>query len=310
MAARNGKGVAAFFSTLSLGLEIFKRFLGIIKGVLSSLAIWSGIIAAIPGAQIMATVAAFCGTIAYYIGLAMSGITTLRILLDSIAQMANTNPALFSELAGETTKSTATLGIEAASYGLTQVGFTEARDAVKERDVFDKDALMDPSRMVGNLEDMAIGKDAPSAWSDTWFQDKTTLAAGVVSDGIVSGGGAAGVAASKASVGNAEMKYGGAVNPNRKIGKDSRKTAEASSEETALIMQSYKTTRTKAQKMGISFVPVVRKFASEPVPQTTIQSDAVSEKDKETAGKIPEVGQKIGDSAGIIAEGLEEMQEK
>ena len=309
MAARDGKGVGPFFSTLSLGLEIFKRFLGIIKGVLSSLAIWSGIIAAIPGAQVMATVAAFCGTIAYYIGLAMSSITTLRIMFDSIAQMANTNPALFSELAGETTKSAATLGIEGASYGLS-VGYAEARDAVQDRDVFDKDALVDPSRMVGNLEELASGKDAPSALSDAWFQDKTTLAAGVVSDSIVTGGGAAGLAAGKASVDNAEMKYGGAVNPNRKIGKDTSKSAEATTEESALIMQSYKTTRTKAKKMGIGFVPVVRKFATEPVPQTTIQSEEVSAKDKETAGKIPEIGGMIGDSAGTVVEALEDMQNK
>ena len=33
-------------------------------------------------------------------------------------------------------------------------------------------------------------------------------------------------------------------------------------------------------------------------------------KDKETAGKIPEIGGMIGDSAGTVVEALEDMQNK
>lgn len=311
MAARKSNGIPGFFSSLSLGLEIFKRFLGIIKGVLSSLAIWSGIIAAIPGAQVMATVAAFCGTIAYYIGLAMSSITGLRLLLDGVAQMTNTNPALFAELSGETTRSAATLGIEGAAFANTEVGFAEARDKVNDRKIFDAPALGDPSKMLSNMETLNKGTEGMGIMTntDTWMRDKSILASGVVSEGIISGGGLNAVAG-KASVDNADMKYNETINPNRRIGQDTKKKATASDEETALIMASYKTTKKKAKKIGVSFVPVVKKFAGEPVPQPTITSDEISEKDKESAGKVPELGNMVTDGAATMAEGLEEMIKK
>lgn len=304
MDARKGMGTAGgIFSALSLGLEAGKRFLGFVKGIFSSLGIWSGLLTAV--APPMAAVAAWCGTISYYIGLVMSSITVLRGLLNGVAQMMNDNPALFSELAGETKKSAVSTFTEGGSFAVGTVGINIAREKITGEDKFQAENLIDPSKM---LSSKLNPTDGPELSMTTKIEDMSTQAGGVIGANALIGGAAnAGLSNADKSMANNNMKYNQSINKNRRIGKDGRKTASAGSAETKLIEESYATTKEKASKSGAKLIPLVKKFSKANAPSTTLSGEQVNEKDKENNALVPAVSEAVTGVAGELSKGLEEI---
>ena len=304
MAERKGMGtMGGLFSGLSLGLEVGKRFLGFVKGIFSSLGIWSALLAGV--APPMAAVAAWCGTISYWIGIVMSSITVLRGLLNGVAQVMNDNPALFSELAGETKKSAVNTFTEGGSFAVGTVGINIAREQITGQDKFDSEALIDPTKMLSNKLNPTEG---PELSMNTKMQDMSTQAGGIIGANAVIGGAAnAGLTNADKSMGNNNMKYNQTINKNRRIGKDGKKTARANAAETALIEESYETTKAKAIVSGAKLIPLVKKFASAKAPTAAAAGDKVNEKDKENAALVPAVSDTVTDVASQISEGLEEV---
>ena len=310
MEARKGMGkMGGFFSALSLGLEAGKKFLKFVKGIFSSIAIWSGLLTTVsgPAAPVFAAIAAWCGTISYWIGIVMSSITVLRGLLNGVAQVMNDNPALFSELAGETKKSALDTFTEGGSFAVGTVGINIAREQITGKDKFDAENFIDPSKMISNKE-TDLETDGPKMLSNTWFQDKSTQAGGILAaDALVGGAANAGLTNADNSMATNNMKYNQTINKNRRIGKDGKKKARAGSAETALIVESYKTTKTKAAKSGATLIPLVQKFASAKAPTAAPAGDELSEKDKENAALVPAVSGTVTDVASQINEGLEDI---
>jgi len=304
MEARKGMGtMGGVFSALSLGLEAGKKFLGFVRGIFSSLGIWSALLATV--APPMAAVAAWCGTISYWIGIVMSSITVLRGLLNGVAQVMNDNPALFSELAGESKKSAVDTFTEAGSFAVGTVGINIAREKITGQDKFNADALIDPSKMVSSKLNPGEG---PGTLSNTWLQDKSTQAGGILAaDALVGGAANVGLVNADKSMSNNDMKYTQSVNKNRRIGKEGKKKASAGSAETALIEESYETTKAKAIVSGAKLIPLVKKFASEKAPTAAAAGDKVNEKDKENASLVPAVSDTVTDVASQINAGLEEV---
>ena len=304
MEARKGMGtMGGVFSALSLGLEAGKKFLGFVRGIFSSLGIWSALLATV--APPMAAVAAWCGTISYWIGIVMSSITVLRGLLNGVAQVMNDNPALFSELAGESKKSALDTFTEAGSFAVGEVGINIAREKITGQDKFNADALIDPSKMVSSKLNPGEG---PGTLSNTWLQDKSTQAGGILAaDALVGGAANVGLVNADKSMSNNDMKYTQSVNKNRRIGTEGKKKASAGSAETALIEESYETTKAKAIVSGAKLIPLVKKFASEKAPTAAAAGDKVNEKDKENASLVPAVSDTVTDVASQINAGLEEV---
>lgn len=310
MKKRIGMGAGGFFSALSLGLEAGKRFLGLIKGVFSTVALWATGLSLIPGAQVMAGVAAFCGTISYYIGLVMSGLTVIRGLLDGMAQTLNNNPALFSELSAETKKSALDVTTEGAAFGLGTVGAGALREKITGQDRMNDQALYDPTSTLANKNSLSgDGSGAPSTLSNEWFQDKSAQAGGILVADIGMSATNAGVTAGVGSMDNSDMTHTQSVNKNRRIGKPGKKTAKADEKETALIMQAFETTKAKAKKSGAKLIPVVKKFASEKAPSTSIETTAdVTPEDRESASKLPVASKLVSSMASEMTEGMEDLQ--
>lgn len=311
MGQRKGLGKVGFFSALSLGLEVGKRFLGFVKGLFSSVAIWTAGLSLIPGAQALAGIAAFCGTVSYYIGLVMTSISTLRIMLDGMTQIMNDNPALFSQLSGETKKSVLNTTTEAAAYGMN-IGASAAREEVTGQNRFDVEALYDPTKTYDQKLSLLDGKDAgPEFLSPGWIADKSIQGGGIVlADGAMAGINA-GATAGVSDMDNNDARYTQTVNENRKIGKDSKKTASADSTEIALIMEAYETTKEKAKNSGARLIPVLTKFAGEKAPAADIESSSeIEDKDKKQIGKIQEAGKSTTDAAKGMKDGLEDVQNK
>ena len=304
MAARKGMGtMGGLFSGLSLALEVGKRFLGFVKGIFSSLGIWSALLAGV--APPMAAVAAWCGTISYWIGIVMSSITVLRGLLNGVAQVMNDNPALFSELAGETKKSAVSTFTEGGSFAVGTVGINIAREQITGQDKFDSEALIDPSKMLSNK---ISASDAPELSRTLKMQDMSTQAGGILAANAVIGGAAnAGLTNADQSMSNNNMKYNQTINKNRRIGKDGKKTASASAAETALIEESYETTKVKAIASGAKLIPLVKKFASTKAPTAAVTGEEANEKDKENASLVPAVSDNVTGVASEINKGLEEV---
>jgi hypothetical protein len=253
----------------------------------------------------MAAVAAWCGTISYWIGIVMSSITVLRGLLNGVAQVMNDNPALFSELAGESKKSALDTFTEAGSFAVGEVGINIAREKITGQDKFNADALIDPSKMVSSKLNPGEG---PGTLSNTWLQDKSTQAGGILAaDALVGGAANVGLVNADKSMSNNDMKYTQSVNKNRRIGTEGKKKASAGSAETALIEESYETTKAKAIVSGAKLIPLVKKFASEKAPTAAAAGDKVNEKDKENASLVPAVSDTVTDVASQINAGLEEV---
>jgi hypothetical protein len=76
-------------------------------------------------------------------------------------------------------------------------------------------------------------------------------------------------------------------------------------------MQAFETTKAKAKKSGAKLIPVIKKFAAEKPPSTSIEATAdVTPEDKESAGKLPVAANLVSDMASGMNEGVEDLQKK
>jgi hypothetical protein len=223
----------------------------------------------------------------------------------------NDNPALFSELAGETKKSAVNTFTEGGSFAVGTVGINIAREQITGQDKFDAESLIDPSKMISSKAEGLLTK-GPEMSMATNIQEKSTQAGGILGANALIGGAAnAGLTNADSSMANNNMKYNQSINKNRRIGKSIKSAkAVAGSDESVLIEESYETTKEKAKKFGAKLIPLVKKFSKEKAPTATVSGNEVSAKDKENASKLSEVSKNIKGMASQTGDATEELVQR
>ncbi|MEO0535656.1 MAG: DUF4157 domain-containing protein [Cyanobacteria bacterium P01_A01_bin.123] len=307
--SRKGSGInkwTTFFSALSLGLEAGKKFIGMIKSVLLTLTLICSAISSLAPvtAPIMGPIAAFLGTVTYWLGITQAGISALRIVLDGLAQLANNNPALFAELQGETRKSALNTGTELASLG-GQVGLDFGTEAITNQDYGNLDAKTNPVKTLENKVELNQG---PPLSLDQKIGKYGLQSTSVIKDGALAGINAGGTAIG--SLDNNDMKFTQTVNKNRRIGKQKQGQTKATPEEMRFIKQSQRTTMNKAKKLGAKLVPSVSKLRQKP-PKTELDSKAsnkVPKDDLENMDRISDATDNTRKFAGSLIDGLNELK--
>lgn len=305
VADRKGLGKAKLFSTLSLGCEVLKRFLGLVQGVFTSAALWAAGLSLIPGAQILAVMAAFCSTVSYYLGLIMTSISSLRTMLDGLVQLLNKNPLLFAQLSGETLKSGLNTVTESLAYGTgTLANF--GREQITGQNRFDTEGIYDPKSTFNNHKDLNTSQ-GPDTFSSKGLGDKSVVGSTVgVGSGImgINAGGTAGIQ----STDDNDMTYTQTVNKNRRIGKKSKMTSNTSNKELQSILEAYETTKEKAQKTGAEFTKAVVKLSSEKPPKSNVKKNTeIPKDDSENLKRLPLISKLKNEVLGDFKDGIEEL---
>ena len=293
----------AYFSTLSLGLDVAKKFLGIAKGMCSAAAIWLVGLSLIPGLQPLAVLGAWASTFVYWIGLIMTGISTLRTLLDGVVQAINSNPALFTELSSETKKSALTIGVEMTSFAAESVGSAMLRQDITGKEYFSEKGLYDPSSTLENrmdllnaTSDLSKGQKAESLFTQIGASGITNVALPALSAAVTAG---------SPSLDNLDMKFTPTVNEERKIGKDTKKTAQADEREQELITKSFKTTLEKARSAGKKVVPAFEKLSGDPPGSGGADQEKIKEDDKDKIGGVRQIGGEVSNFASMLRDDLQ-----
>lgn len=292
-----------YFSTLSLGLDVAKKFLGIAKGMCSAAAIWLVGLSLIPGLQPLAVIAAWASTFVYWIGVIMSGISTLRTLLDGVVQALNSNPTLFTELSSETKKSAMTTGIEMASFAAESVGSSMLRQQITGKEYFSEKALYDPAATLDRNMGLINATEGLSSSQKTDSLATQIGATGVTN--VVLPTLSATATAASPSLDNLDMKFTPTVNQERKIGKDTKKSAQADDKEQELIAKSFKTTLEKARVAGKKVVPVFEKISSDPPGSSGADQEKIKENDKEKIGGVRQIGGEVSNFAAMLRDDLQ-----
>jgi len=292
-----------YFSTLSLGLDVAKKFLGIAKGMCSAAAIWLVGLSLIPGLQPLAVIAAWASTFVYWLGFIMSGISTLRTLLDGVVQALNSNPTLFTELASETKKSAMTTGIEMTSFAAESLGSSMLREKITGKEYFSERALYDPSATLERNKELITASSGLSSSQKTDSLATQIGATGVTN--VVLPTLSAIATAGSPSLDNLDMKFTPTVNQERKIGKDTKKTAQADDREQELIAKSFKTTLEKAKSAGKKIVPVFEKLSGDPPGSGGADQEKIKEDDKEKIGGVRQIGGEVTNFAAMLRDDLQ-----
>ena len=292
-----------YFSTLSLGLDVAKKFLGIAKGMCSAAAIWLVGLSLIPGLQPLAVVGAWASTFVYWLGVIMSGISVLRTLLDGVVQALNSNPTLFTELSSETKKSAMTTGIEMASFAAESVGSSMLRQQITGKEYFSEKALYDPAATLDRNMELINATEGLSSVQKTESLVTQIGATGVTN--VVLPTLSATATAASPSLDNLDMKFTPTVNQERKIGKDTKKSAQADDKEQELIAKSFKTTLAKARGAGKKVVPVFEKISSDPPGSSGADQEKIKEDDKEKIGGVRQIGGELSNFAAMLRDHLQ-----
>jgi hypothetical protein len=292
-----------YFSTLSLGLEVAKKFLGIAKGMCSAAAIWLVGLSLIPGLQPLAVIAAWASTFVYWLGFIMSGISTLRTLLDGVVQALNSNPSLFTELSSETKKSALTTGIEMGSFAAESVGSSMLRQQITGKEYFSEKALYDPTATLDRNIGLINATEGLSSAQKTDSLATQFGATGVTSVILPTSG--AIVTSKSAGLTNLDMKFNPDLGKEEKIGKDTKKTAQADDREQELIAKSFKTTLEKARGAGKKIVPVFEKLSGDPPGSSGADQEKIKDDDKDKIGGVRQIGGEVSNFAGMLREDLQ-----
>lgn len=137
MAKRSGA-----FPWLSQVAGTAKKYFDLLKSVVSAAALWfTGLAIGFP---VFAVAASVMTGLSFYISLVNMGLTSLKVLFDSLAQLTNNNPNLFLELAGETVQSTVSLAGQGAGFFGNHAGLAAAKAASDG----DASTSFDPAGMV------------------------------------------------------------------------------------------------------------------------------------------------------------------
>ena len=285
---RAGKGLAYRFTWLGQVIEVVKKFLGIAKSIISGLALWfAGIAIGFPPFAVPATM---MSGISYYLTLVNTGLSTLKLLFDSLAQMTNNNPALFLELSGETAQSGFNVATESMAFAGTKIGLNAAKAATSDSDFefkdlydqtdkFDADGIMDAEHAKEAAKAANGAESSPGMLSSEYWEKygqggywkgvgenqgvdagwvaanaATTAGAGVVNK-VLSKEANAGTGSNLRTYDMSQDKDRRikAEGPKAVAGAPAKSSAPTSGEESALILQAYETTLLKAKKESTKF---------------------------------------------------------
>jgi hypothetical protein len=281
-AARKGNGWFSFFSTTALVIDAFKKLCGIAKSFFSTTSLYFALLTSI--CPPLAVVSAILGTVAYYISLAMNGMSVLKLLFSSLAQILNDNPSLFLELQGETVQSGYNIVEEGASIG-SSIGFNKLRaDVTGQTARADLEGRYNMSKNLENNRSLAAGENAPELLSQKWVDDKALAVADIATSNVAPALINVGASVLTGSTDKLDATYNQSIDKNNRIG-NNKGSATANSAESALIKKSYATTVEKAKDQSSKVSKLIFKTSKKEKVETNDSS-----LDSENQQKTKKVG--------------------
>jgi len=314
------------FTYLGQMIEFAKKFLGIAKTIISGLALWfTGIAVGFPPFAVPATM---MSGVSYYLTLVNTGLSTLKLLFDGLAQITNNNPALFTELSGETAQSGFNVATESLAFAGTKIGLEAAKAATDndpstgmdfselydQSDKFDAKGIMDANNAGSQVD--SPGMTDPAYWGDKGID------AGWVASNAVAGAGAGKLnkVLSKANAGSgANLRtYDMSQDKDRRIkpeeakavsGEPAKSSAPTSTEESGLILQAYETSLLKSKKESAKFAGWLGPVASAK-PAAIPTTETLSEDEQASAQRSGGAISDAKEGAAKIRQELQTIQEE
>ncbi len=264
-AARKGNGMFSFFSTTAFVIDAFKKLAGIAKSFFSMSSLYLALLTTI--CPPIAVVSAILGTIAYYIGLAMNGMTVLKLLFSSLAQAMNDNPALFLELQGETIQSGLNVLEEGATVG-SSIGFNSLRsDLTGQAARADLEGRYNINKTFENNRSIDAGEGAAELGSQKWWDDKGLLTADIAAGTVTPSVANVVAGISTQSTDKLDVTYNQDMKEHNRIGNNSGQ-ASSTPAELKLIKKSYLATKEKAKKQSSKVSKLVSKTTKKEIIET------------------------------------------
>lgn len=315
------------FTYLGQMIEFAKKFLGIAKTIISGLALWfTGIAVGFPPFAVPATM---MSGVSYYLTLVNTGLSTLKLLFDGLAQITNNNPALFTELSGETAQSGFNVTTESLAFAGTKIGLEAAkaatdddastgmdfRELYDQSDRFDAEGIMDAKNAAGQ-------GDSPGMTDPAYWGDKGIDAGWVASNTVVGAGAGAlnKVLSKEANAGSGAniRTYDMSLDKDRRIkpeeakavsGEPAKSSAPTSTEESGLILQAYETSLLKSKKESAKFAGWLGPVASAK-PAAIPTTETLSEDEQASAQRSGGAISDAREGAAKIRKELQTIQEE